>query len=1033
MLELDTLGELALLGPAVVLARNDPDATIVVLVDALDEVIGVHGAPTVPDWLESGPELPPNVRFVLSSRPHRRLEMLESVRQKELERIAFDHTSTEVMADVRSFAGKLFDDTGALSGEGLRIERECAVMELGRAAAGNFAYLTAYARSLRAALAANDTETLDELLRFEVLPEGLHSLYASLIRRARRQIEKLGQLEIESPRGPDDEFVPAWEGAGQRLLSVLAVARAPLSLDQLTALGAVRVWKSAVGNVLQRLVPFLDEADIGWRLFHPSVGEFLCDPDVPDASDIAVSGHEWNARIVRHYRAGTPWQEVNWAAMDDYGLLHLIEHVAECSDDSRAVSELVTPGLRMAAKDRFHSNLPFRRIVERASASVAAYPDHDTLLPQTVFLELALSGLKSGAARLDPAVYGLMARLGRVQEALARAEVLQPGLHKYRALEAIRESTPHESRGELGPIDGIELLVGAALEIPLTASPIMGALGMDRQQCLRDAALAMAPHDVERALALADLVAEDNEETKERDKVLAAAARIASAEEALELVSRMGHGRAEAAAEAALKAQAGAARTELTALADSREYDPKERPDRLRLLSRVLLLHSEGDPQRAEQTRADLLLTLRESSADEDEPSFDWYSAAIDSAELLHDAHPDLAKKFLRSCEVEEVDSGSSWAAVSAARVWASWGQDRDCRRLLEKALVYFRGLGWYGPAEDIARVAVVAASIDRQWGDALATEAIALVETAIGTEDVRVDIILAGIVGAFRDWDRARALHAADWMTSKWVHGSDWDSTNGRGSAHAVIGLDAADDDRDLSERILGDCLGDDEAGVRLGRADSRLVHSGLFQPAPNGNGSAVEAANTTTWVAYLYNSVRYWLNGRDWRFFPMPADVLRSVESPNSEGASWARAVAAAVIPVATIDLECAVELVSWLEDPCERLVGLAGLAAVLQATNDPRLQSALHAIERVARELPRYEAQIDLDEIPQQSLLLYLDPAVRACFEAAVLLPGVQSVHQTLLQTTRSWYARSSGRPSSRVGNSSGGLARRSRARC
>ena len=58
-----------LLDPAQLLAERAPTARIVILVDALDEIRrGVSGE-TIRDWLTACPELPANIRIVLSSRP----------------------------------------------------------------------------------------------------------------------------------------------------------------------------------------------------------------------------------------------------------------------------------------------------------------------------------------------------------------------------------------------------------------------------------------------------------------------------------------------------------------------------------------------------------------------------------------------------------------------------------------------------------------------------------------------------------------------------------------------------------------------------------------------------------------------------------------------------------------------------------------------------------------------------------------------------------------------------------------------------
>jgi hypothetical protein len=60
-LDLDTLQYLAVLDPTQVLAREDPSARIVILVDALDEVRPAADQRSILDWLTSCPSLPGNV------------------------------------------------------------------------------------------------------------------------------------------------------------------------------------------------------------------------------------------------------------------------------------------------------------------------------------------------------------------------------------------------------------------------------------------------------------------------------------------------------------------------------------------------------------------------------------------------------------------------------------------------------------------------------------------------------------------------------------------------------------------------------------------------------------------------------------------------------------------------------------------------------------------------------------------------------------------------------------------------------------
>ncbi|HEX3251655.1 MAG TPA: hypothetical protein VHS05_19625 [Pyrinomonadaceae bacterium] len=1009
LLERDTLSNLALFDPALVLARKEPDKTIVVLIDALDELIGKSGGNTILDWLETIAEPAPNIRFVLSSRPSDRLRTLESVRGASLEVINIEAESSQVTRDVRLFATTLFNETQALV-KAPEITPEVAVTSLAKAAQGNFAYLTAYGRALRAAVAADSKEQLEELLEFESLPSGLSQLYAAFARRIRRQIETLGSLDIASPRGPNDEVTPAWEGVGQRLLSVLAVAFAPLSLKQLMALGGIRVWESAANNVLQTLRPFLDLSDSGWKLFHSSLGEFLTSKAADEAVDVAIAAPEWHARIIRYYRGGSgSWADVDWRKVDSYGLVHVADHVAASDDDPFAVTQLVTANLREASKERFLSDLPFRHIVQTAQHNVISAGTVADVLSEGVFLQLGLIGLGLSASELAPAVYGLMARLGRVDEALARADVLEPGLRKFRTLEAIVKSTPAELRSKLGPLDGVERLVGAAIEVPVTAGPLVGFLGYDLGTCLHDAAEAMVPHDFARALQLAELADKHERAAKAIDDVYCAAADLASPEKALELLSQMQSRRLECAIAAAEKAPAGATRDALITFATA-HLDDESSYDRLPLLARLLVVSSTDNSGSAAENATKLRSMIEEAfspKSGEDESSISAWSVPR-VAEIVHDADATLAEKILTSCDRETEPLAST--LVAAARVWSKWGRPDEARQRLNRAVEICRNLNWYGPARDLAEAARVAASFDQQWGENLADEAVALVEPEVQRDDPherdRLDGILSGMVQHFREEDFERALKIARWSKGDWIHGGSWDSTDGRGGI-AVLGLDLADSDPSRAAELLAECLANAEEDVQLGRPDPKLVHRGLFLPVDEASSSTPGTMQVASAATYATNSVNYWVNGRKWRSFNSPADVLRSVDSVFPATASWARAVAVAVQTVAKIDLERAMSMALWPADPCERLLALAALPRML-ADTDPRLSATLSAIRATQSDLPVYEPEIDLSSAPQGPVLAYLDPTLRARFEAALLCPPSVDPYLILpLNNEKTWY--------------------------
>jgi hypothetical protein len=422
--------------------------------------------------------------------------------------------------------------------------------------------------------------------------------------------------------------------------------------------------------------------------------------------------------------------------------------------------------------DRFHTDLQFRRVVEQARPDPASENDIGRLLADTMFIEMVLSGLGRHAAQLEPAVYGLLARVGRVDEALARANVLQPGLRKYRSLEAVVACTPAELRTPLGPLDGVEMLVTAAIEVPQNVGPGLFS-GMERGQCLSNAAEKMAAHDVNRALGLADRFGLD------RDQIIAGAIK-AVPRRAQELLLRMTRGRSNVALDAAEHLADEAEALVEIALADLAQQE--EVAQQWRILARAFALTKGVGRDLVDRLEREISETAREYPQNDDDDERDddgapddgapdveaphekpLSPAAVEVAEHIHPFAPDSARRILAQCEPAVARFESADALVKAAELWTAWGRPADARRSLEKALAYYRGLGWYGPANDIAEVATVASAIDQSWGQELADEAIGLlapvVETASSFERGRLDITLQSTFHVFRSWDRVRAL----------------------------------------------------------------------------------------------------------------------------------------------------------------------------------------------------------------------------------------------------------------------------------
>jgi hypothetical protein len=142
---------LALIDPANVLAVQDPAARVVLLIDALDEAATGDWPGSILTWLRQLPELPPNVRFVVTSRPG----ALDSVGRHpaSLREIRIDGGMPGVREDLASYAQQLMTMIPAgITGNHDSVPTY--VVELVNRADGNFAYLAAFARAVDSAVDA---------------------------------------------------------------------------------------------------------------------------------------------------------------------------------------------------------------------------------------------------------------------------------------------------------------------------------------------------------------------------------------------------------------------------------------------------------------------------------------------------------------------------------------------------------------------------------------------------------------------------------------------------------------------------------------------------------------------------------------------------------------------------------------------------------------------------------------------------------------------------------------------------------------
>lgn len=236
------------------------------------------------------------------------------------------------------------------------------------AAHGNFLYATALLDTLELALERGQDAQVNEILALQALPNELDDLYAYLLDSIRRGladtiVERPGRGLLDAPIR-----VSAWSGVYQPLLSILSVAREPLTRRQIARYVGTEENDRHVIEALARMRAILVLLEGRYALYHTTLAEFVSATRTAERHpELHVEPREGHLAIARSYRSDkTRWSEVDWDQADDYGLLHLSAHLAELAssgDDrkvyARELDGLLCRSFMEAKRSRYASHLPF--------------------------------------------------------------------------------------------------------------------------------------------------------------------------------------------------------------------------------------------------------------------------------------------------------------------------------------------------------------------------------------------------------------------------------------------------------------------------------------------------------------------------------------------------------------------------------------------------------------------------------------------------------------------------------------------------
>jgi hypothetical protein len=340
-LPLENLQFMALFDPAKAMmkqvqeAMDHPHQQIVVLVDALDELRYQDSELSLLKWLTNCPEVPANLRFVLTCRPDD--DLLRAFRGNQqgwIQEILIAEEDPDVIQDLTRYTRFLIEmpEVNEALTE-VHQDSDEFIHQATTKANGNFGYLGAIGRAIDEAIRQNQQELLREILQLSELPDTLQDLYAFFLSKIKDAVNK-EKVPVEDAEG-EIGFLPVWSAVYKPILGILSVALEPLTPTQIQKLGSIQTEFDYVTGAIERLQQFLDQLGNCYRLYHSTLPEFFTSPKTkerPDYSCCYVDAVKQNQRIVNYYQAGEKsWTKVDLQKIveDAYGRSHLAQHLVK--------------------------------------------------------------------------------------------------------------------------------------------------------------------------------------------------------------------------------------------------------------------------------------------------------------------------------------------------------------------------------------------------------------------------------------------------------------------------------------------------------------------------------------------------------------------------------------------------------------------------------------------------------------------------------------------------------------------------------
>ena len=388
---------------------------VILLVDSLDESLYHRGEATIVGLLSRLKSLPPQVRFIVTSRRDPRVE--NEFREAECLCLSAPEFDLFNLADVEAYVAWKVAHDKLLAEKIARLragESSGWVKQVTERSEGNFLYVSFLLEAM-----ARTQRPVDDM---EALPAGLDGLYYDSLKRA----VELGNKE--------------WNGQYAPFLGVLSVAQESLLLEQVKSLSGLS--EGMVWACLGDLQPFVEtlaptpeqtEQEDRYRFYHQSVIDFLHRPQIQVQKNklhnlYYLAPEDWHRQMARFYLQKDLGP---WGLRDEYGLRYTATHVAKAAQgSSQPEKHRLTEILVKLVHDPDYQDAHLKRLTDLASLQgdlnqalkSAAEDGHPSSIP--LLIQAALGYVAFRRKQLHPAPIFALARAGQVEAAEQRLSLL---------------------------------------------------------------------------------------------------------------------------------------------------------------------------------------------------------------------------------------------------------------------------------------------------------------------------------------------------------------------------------------------------------------------------------------------------------------------------------------------------------------------------------------------------------------------------------------------------------------------------------